>query len=118
MNYFKEEEFDCSCGCGGGHADMAPQLLRKLVAARSMSPVPFTLTSAFRCQEHNKSIGSKSTSSHTNGTAVDIKAINGSDRYQILMALVGAGFNRVGVSKGFIHADVDRDKVGGVCWVY
>lgn len=118
MKYFKESEFDCKCGCGGGYSDMSSQLLRKLTTARSMSPVPFVLSSAYRCPEHNEREGGSSTSSHLNGSAVDIAAGNSTARYQILMALIAAGFNRIGVSKTFIHADVDSDKEGEVCWVY
>lgn len=118
MMYFKEKEFACGCGCGGGHQDMTSGLLRKLVAARSMSPVPFVLSSAYRCSKHNESVGGSSTSSHLNGSAVDIAVSGSKERYQIVMALIAAGFNRIGVAKTFIHADVDRDKEGGVCWVY
>ncbi|MBI9110108.1 D-Ala-D-Ala carboxypeptidase family metallohydrolase [Maridesulfovibrio ferrireducens] len=109
-----------ACGCCGT-CDLVPGLLEKLDVARSLAGVPFTINSGFRCPEHNADIGSKPTSSHVGGYAVDIATGNGPERAAILKGLIMAGFERIGIAKSFIHVDIDPDKLnswGPVTWVY
>lgn len=115
MNYFTEEELSCKCGCGLGVSD---ELVEKLNVAREVADIPFIVTSGARCEARNEEVGGSPTSSHVKGLAVDLRAVNGYERFKVLQGLIAAGFDRVGVSKTFIHADVDEDKVGGVCWLY
>lgn len=117
--YFSKEEFKCKCGeCGKGYDDMSPIILDKLEFARHVADVPFILTSAMRCEEHNAKEGGSPTSSHLAGLAVDIKAGENTHRMKVLQALLDVGFDRIGISKNFIHVDVDFHKRKGVCWVY
>jgi len=64
-------------------------------------------------------------SSHLYGRAADILATTSRDRFNIVNALIKAGFNRIGISEksGFIHVDNDCQEYGGqkssnVIWIY
>jgi hypothetical protein len=51
--------------------------------------------------------------------AADIACDNSRDRFELIKALIEAGFKRIGVRKDFIHVDVDfPDKPGRVMWLY
>ena len=116
MKYFTKEEFECKCGCEENR--ISDKLISMLDDARDIAKVPFTITSGFRCKEHNKEVGGKDESSHTKGLAVDISATDSRQRYAILNALIAVGFDRVGIAKNFIHADIDTSKVSEVIWMY
>ena len=116
LKHFSANEFRCRCGCGLSVESMQPDTLKRLDLARGYAGVPFIITSAVRCEAHNKAVGGVDDSSHTNGTAVDISADTSRSRYLILKSLMQAGFNRFGIYKTFIHADNDSSKTGNVCW--
>lgn len=110
MKYFKPEEFACKCGkCGKGFADMKPELLSMLEDARALAGVPFKITSAYRCEAHNKASGGKDNSAHLRGYAVDIKAPTSQAAFKILTSLFEVGFLRVFYNDKhkFFHADCD-----------
>jgi len=112
MKYFKIKDFNCPC-CGEEHMDT--EFLEMLDNAREIAGVPFNLTSGWRCEKHNKEVGSKS-KNHVAGKAVDISALYGPERGQILKGLYKAGFKRVGIRKDFIHADTMPSIES--CWLY
>ena len=116
MEFFKDSEFDCKCGCGFNN--MKAFVMYKLDRARAMANVPFIVNSGCRCNTHNRNEGGSPTSSHLKGLAVDIATEFGEDRYLILKALLYFGFTRIGIAKGFIHADLDEDKSQGNVWLY
>lgn len=116
--HFTAREFRCHCGCGLGFESMQPKLLRRLVAARGLGPVPFIITSSIRCPTHNAAVGGVGSSAHVTGWAVDIAANTGTRRYQILTAAQQAGFNRIGIAATFLHLDCDPQKPGHVIWTY
>lgn len=108
MNYFKPEEFKCKCGkCDGGSMDAA--FVEKLNQARHLAQIPFVITSAFRCEQHNKNVGGKPNSAHLRGKAVDLKFKDSQSAFKILQALISVGFNRVGYNQknSFFHVDND-----------
>ena len=115
MSYFTEDELKCKC-CGQNK--LKPTALKKLNEARSLSGVPYVLTSAYRCPEHNKKVGGSQTSSHVRGEAFDIACGGSRSRYMILEGLVTAGFTRIGIGEDFIHADADELKDQEVVWLY
>lgn len=115
MKHFDVTEFDCPC-CSGNA--MTGEVLDGIDLARSLAGVPFVINSGYRCETHNAKVGGSPTSSHMNGTAVDIKCLNSGDRFRILRGLIDAGFNRIGISKTFIHADMDTSKQYDVAWLY
>lgn len=115
MNYLKEDEFNCSC-CGQNKMNAA--FLEMLYCARLKAKVPFIINSGYRCEAHNKAVGGSVNSSHMKGLAVDIKAVSDAVRWKIIIALIMAGFTRIGIRYDFIHVDLDMDKNPERLWVY
>ena len=106
MKHFKIEEFKCKCGCGENHMDAI--FLSQLDNAREYAGVSFTINSGYRCQKHNMAVGSSS-QNHTSGKAADIACTDGPTRIKIVIALIRAGFRRIGMKSTFIHADSRED---------
>ena len=115
FDYFKIEEFACSC-CGKNEID--PQFVKKLDDARRLAKIPFIITSGYRCEKHNKEVGGKPNSAHTKGYAADIHCTTSNNRYKILHSLIKAGFNRIGIADDFIHCDNDPSLPQYVIWTY
>ena len=101
MSFFASHELNCPC-CNDSY--MNDEFMDKLNALRSHCNFPFYLTSAFRCNEHNKAIGGAEKSSHLLGRAVDISCKN-SDMMTILENARRFGFNGIGIGSGFCHLD-------------
>ena len=114
-NYFTAKEEACKC-CGQGR--LVADFREKLNKARELADVPFFLTSAFRCEKHNREVGGTETSSHLAGLAVDIKCTDAWTRFKIIHALISVGFQRIGIGHTFIHVDDDLTKPQGVIWDY
>lgn len=112
MQYFKIDEFKCKC-CG--KVQMDTKFLERLDEARGYAGVAFVINSGYRCPAHNHEVGSTS-DNHTMGLAADIKCDTGVRRLILVRALLKAGFVRIGLSDGFIHADAS-DKVAAI-WLY
>lgn len=115
MNYFNDNEFTCPC-CGENETDV--ELIHMLNNARERAGVPFRITSGYRCESKNKKVGGVDDSAHVRGLAADIYTADSRERFIIIRALLDAGFERVGVSENFIHADIDTSKKQGIIWVY
>lgn len=115
LKYFKEADFACPC-CG---VNETPEwFMQDIDTARGIAKIPFILTSAYRCEKHNKAINGKRHSSHLAGIAVDIFVEDSETRWKILVALKKMGFKRIGIGIDFIHADKDELKIKEVIWVY
>jgi hypothetical protein len=113
--HFTKEEFDCQCGCGNGDIVIAERLVNELEIVRQAYNKPMRITSGIRCLSHNRNIGSRDTSSHIKGVAVDIHCTDMGTRLELMKHLLrDAEFTRVGLHKEFIHADVDTDKPNGI----
>jgi hypothetical protein len=89
---------------------MDPEVLRMLDEARKLAGIPFSLSSAYRCAKHNKSVGGVADSAHTRGYAVDIRCTDSHSRFVMLQALLEAGFRRIELAPTWIHVDNDPDK--------
>lgn len=114
-NYFTNNDFrNATPSCSID--DMEENFLHRLDVARYHSGVPYIVLSAHRTEEHEIAKGRDGTSSHTKGIAVDLKATNSRARYKILIGLIKAGFNRLGIYESFIHCDSDPDKDQQVIW--
>lgn len=101
--YFSDEELKCKCGCN--ESKMDDEFMQKLIRIREDCGFPFSLSSAYRCPEHNNAVSSTGlTGPHTTGHAVDIKA-NSRQRYKVMEAARKVGFTRFGIAKSFIHID-------------
>jgi len=104
--YFSDEELACRCGeCDG---EMKPSFMVRLIEMREFLGFPFPITSAYRCEAHNKAVGGAKDSYHTQGRAVDI-AVSHDQAWQVIVAAKKFGFRGIGVSqkgtKRFIHLD-------------
>lgn len=111
FKYFNFDDFDCS-HCGKNWTDI--KLLQKLDLVREEYGKPITITSGYRCPEHNKAVGGVPNSQHVSGKAADISGASLDDLYDICLK----HFKAVGDGrrKGFIHVDLrdDTDRR----WVY
>jgi len=109
--HFYKKEFDCKCGCGTGQINKV--LVDKLEMARRDYQQPMRINSGIRCLDHNRSIGSRDTSSHIKCVAADISCKGMEDRHKLVSILLKY-FKRIGVHKEFIHVDVDNEKPNGM----
>ena len=116
MLYFRPKEFECHCGCKGRGIKL--RFVSLLDKARGIAGIPFKITSGWRCDAHNKAVGSLPTSSHPKGLAVDIACYCTHDRYRIIDALRKVGITRIGIGPDFLHADIDPEKTQQVMWDY
>ena len=115
LRNFKISEFD-SRDLPGSGSNMQPSTLMLLDNARDYAGIPFTINSGYRTPAHNTAVGSKPTSSHVRGYAVDI-AVNLMTRDRILAGCIKAGFKRIGIAKTFLHVDNDPVKPNAT-WYY
>lgn len=116
MRYFTHSEFDSPDAPGSGN-DMCNDFLQMIDNARDIAGIPFKINSGMRTIAHNRSIGSKDTSSHIIGCAADIHCNNSVDRSKIVAALIQAGFRRLGIAETFVHCDCDERKPNAI-WLY
>lgn len=115
---FTLEEFRCPCCSGIKDSLQFRAFVSHLQEARQNAGVPFLITSGYRCPKHNKEVGGINESAHTKGVAADIHAASSSTKFAIIKGLLSAGFRRIGISKTFIHADMDVDKPQNMIWTY
>ena len=113
--HFSKEEFDCQCGCGNGDIVISENLVFELECVRVHYGKPMRINSGIRCLSHNRKIGSRDTSSHIKGLAVDISCRDMGTRLKLVKHLLrDAEFTRIGFHREFIHVDVDYDKPKGI----
>lgn len=110
---FREEEFLCRC-CGAGHGRMHPQLIIGLQLLRDRVKAPLTVTSGFRCVEHNRAVGGVPNSYHTQGLAADVYT-DGLTPYELAgQAALIPQFREGGIGiyrkAGFVHLDVGHKR--------
>lgn len=123
LKHFNYEEFDSPDEDGSGlpttdGGKMSISFLHKLDEARAIAGVPFKITSGYRSEKHNATVGGRVGSSHLKGVAVDIHCNNSADRTKIINALVKVGLGRrLGIAKTFLHTDDDKDKPAAI-WLY
>ena len=118
MDHFIISEFDCKCGCACRGSMMDSGVLRKLDLARERAGVPFKITSGVRCAAHNEREGGKPNSAHLVGLAADIAVQDSRKRFDMVQALFGVGFHRLGIGHSWIHVDDDESKPPEVMWLY
>jgi uncharacterized protein YcbK (DUF882 family) len=111
VRYFTADEFACHCGCGIDGIQYA--LVHKLDALRHTYGKPLTVTSGFRCPDHNQRVSSTgATGPHTTGLSVDL-GVSGREAYQVLRLALADGWTGIGIQqKGggrFIHLDIIPD---------
>ena len=121
---FSKLEIMCPCSCGADK--ISSILIEKLQKVRNIIGRPIVITSGVRCEFYNASIKASMNSSHIPdsygmGNAVDIACTTSTDRYELIQ-VAQKFFNRMGISGGsyggFVHLDVDKEKVQEVMWLY
>lgn len=123
LRHFKLREFDSPDEPGSGADNMNRDFLEMLDKARSISGIPYIITSGYRTKAYHQSLTDKGyptskTSAHLEGYAADISATTSRQRMLILNGLIRAGFNRIGVGQKFIHVDDHPAKTPDVFWLY
>lgn len=99
---FSAKELSCSC-CGKmGVKKESADRLQKL---REKFGKSITITSAYRCEKHNKAIGGASKSFHMTGQAFDIACTNPRDRYDLVTIAHECGFRGIEISPKHVHID-------------
>lgn len=109
---FKVSEFRCKCGCSTLKVD--EKLVAYLQKIRDHFGVPVNINSAYRCEKHNKNVGSKSTSRHVKGQAADIvvKGIQPREvaKYAESIGILGVGLYETSADGYFVHVDTRTTK--------
>ena len=97
--------------------NLVEDLVFKLDRARELFGAPIVITSGYRPPSHNATVGGVKDSAHQTGKAVDIRCADSELQKKLCWALGAAGFRRIGVYSGHVHADVDDlDKPTPAFW--
>lgn len=107
-DYFSLKEKSCHCGCGLNLVDQNQDFLLALNTARALYGKPMIAESMTRCVRHNLEVGGTPGSAHQMGRAIDIKCTNPRDRFEMIMALISAGFRRFEIKPTDVHADMKQ----------
>lgn len=113
--HFNLTEFACPC-CSGNNIQAG--FVEQLQKARAIARVAFKIDSGWRCEAHNTQVGGEAQSSHMAGWAADIACPTPGVYFQVLNAVIRAGFNRIGRGRDYIHVDCDPNKPANVSWPY
>ena len=108
---FDYSEFECPC-CQKNQTTIG--FIQKLQIARSRAGISFVINSGYRCKKHNKEVGGVIDSAHLKGLAADIKTLLPIDTYEIVSALIKAGFPRIEICQTWTHVDTDNNKPYGI----
>ena len=115
----KYDNIACPCDkCGGVGVGLSKGLLIVLEHLRAALGKPITVTSGYRCVEHNAKVGGAAGSKHLLGVAADIK-VKGMSPTQVAKHLValpysnflGVGTYTRGNKGGWVHVDIGRTKL-------
>ena len=114
--FFKVSEFDSPNIPDSGYK-MDTNFLQKLEVARMLANVPFIVNRGFSSEKHNKEVGGISGSDHTTGTSVDLKCLDSKTRFLIVVSLITAGFNQIGVYNSHIHVHQNPKKPDRILFI-
>tara|TARA_R110002096_G_C14661910_1_gene728337 strand:+ start:24133 stop:24579 length:447 start_codon:yes stop_codon:yes gene_type:complete len=112
LQHFTLEEFKDRIT---GEVIMDPEFLKKLDELRKRCGFPLYVVSGYRSPKHPVEKVKVKPGQHTNGTAVDIRALSDVYRYIILKHAIDLGFTGIGVYTTHIHLDTRKSKT--VLWV-
>lgn len=79
-----------------------------LELAERLHGIDFFVTSAYREGDAG---------AHGEGLAVDIRCNSSRERFNIVVALTGAGFRRIGIYDRHVHADRSLNRPDKVIWI-
>lgn len=109
------DRFRCPC-CNQNLIDLRVVDIHERVEAQLKRKLP--VNSGYRCKKHNEELKASPTSSHTRGLADDIDCDDSPTRFLIIKFLISIGVTRIGLARGFLHFDIDRQKDQEVAWFY
>jgi len=106
--HFWRYEFACPDHCG--FSSPSPALMSRLEAGRrANSDRPMKVSSGCRCAAHNRSVGGAKRSTHLTGEGCDLAVIPGEAMFDLVRALLAAGFRRIILYPDHVHVDVADD---------
>lgn len=107
--HFAKHELACRHCAELPSNGMSKALMGGLEQLRELICRPIYVTSGYRCQEHNKSVGGQPNSQHVQGCAADIY-VEGVGVYE-LGVMCKRIFDGVGeyYEQGFVHVDMRDD---------
>jgi len=107
---FSRSEFACKgTNCCGHSAPVQPELISALQALRDQLNLPLSITSGFRCNRHNESVGGATRSFHTLGMAADVACPDGltaEDLAQAAETIAAFQQGGIGIYPSWVHLDV------------
>ena len=107
---FSRSEFACKgTNCCGHSAPVQPELVSALQALRDQLNLPLSITSGFRCNRHNESVGGATQSFHTLGMAADVTCPDGvtaEDLAQAAETIPSFQQGGIGIYPSWVHLDV------------
>jgi uncharacterized protein YcbK (DUF882 family) len=107
--YFKRAEFACQCKCGFDVVDA--ELVQVLELLREYFNKPVVITSAARCEAHNKRVGGSERSKHRLGVAADIVVVDTpTDEVYAYLTDTYPDTYGIGHYPHFTHIDVRKQK--------
>lgn len=109
---FKLSELCCPC-CWS--FNMPDWMLEKIQAVRDDFGFNMQITSACRCESHNRAVGGEVESRHLSGLAIDVKCNQNGLRKLLIKAAEKNGVTGIGIGKTFLHFDWDKREA---CWIY
>ena len=87
---------------------MDDDFLATVNTIRAIADFPFPVNSGYRCEKHNREVGSTS-NNHTRGLAIDIHMPDSTTKYRLIHIAMLYGFTGIGVYPLFIHLDKNRE---------
>ena len=115
---FRPREFYCKCGeCLGRppNPSTTRHLAWVLQQIRDLVNVPMSITSAYRCPDHNEKVGGAKNSQHKLGSAADLQAkgLKSQDLHAAIVDLVKSKRipeGGLGLYNSFVHYDIRPQK--------
>lgn len=112
--HFKNNEFECSCGCG--YSAPKIELIERLEKLRvAMGNNPIEIISGCRCSKHSVAVGGYANDMHVIGGAVDIRCRKPDGNYYkaetICEQAEMLGFGGIGIiTENNVHVDIRDSK--------
>jgi uncharacterized protein YcbK (DUF882 family) len=111
--HFKTKELSCH-HCGANR--VTQELLVLLESIREKLGEPIFLTSAYRCEVHNKKCGGKPKSQHLLGKAADIHIKSKSPKQLAAFLEKNFKIGGMGIYPTFVHVDVRKFSSKPIRW--
>jgi len=109
--YFSQKEVD--------KWKLKPELFAILDKIREECGFPLIITSGLRSIAQNNALkDAVSDSSHLIGLAVDLAISDSIKRFKLVSVALKNGIVRIGIGKGFVHLDIDSNKLQNCMWDY